>query len=1304
MKWPGLTVLLFSTVLLQLWCDGPACCAAATPVPGSPASVSGTPAGADSNGSFWGYANRLLDPLRRRVNESARTRLVTLLESVFRAPVSIGALRVSFVAIEADEVAVGSGASVAHIASLRIRLIAGSSLRDFRPIGEATVDGLRLDLPRLLALFKRREEAAGESKLPEFDLRALRVNGASVRVSDGGTPVDVAVRLLKGRVSSQDGRLQFAATAMRAEVMREQRSLLLRRVRAVGGDTDAGWRLTALHVKGPGIELRSGPADANRLPLRGRIALSRLALVNDALARADGIAALEGAVVWNDERPTATLATRVPRLRIDGRPWGEVGAAVDVSGSQARVARAYLEGFGGRVDARGTMALAAPLAYEAQIRWASLDVKQLAGVRVDPAAPPLTASGSTEVSGTIEPLAVRGVGEGSFAAGASATPIAWKGEATYADGTGRGELRLQQSNANTARVELVLQASDAVSGALEVTVADPAMASALLPVGAVPNVGGWFRLTAQVSGTTAEPRVRGEIAGRDVALLRVTFNRLGGAFVVDRHALRTDRIVAELWRGNVTFAGTLALDQATENDWQVRIERVPGEALVAIAAAASGALPPIGRGELNMAVAAKGPWRAISLSANGVMREFWLTQQWIQHATIAATARWPQWEAKLELHNTSADVISLQGSGGGVDAVVLTARAADWKLTALQRGDTVYMDGIVTLDAALRGPLQALSGTATVTGRELIVGGRAVGPAIVEATATRGTWDVTAALPVQALRARARLRPEAGAPVRADVEWTDAEFGGLIAPGSDLRVQSTGRLHLESRLGALARFDADARVDALRISGGAYELANVAPVVVTCVRGACRLDALELRGTDTQLRASGDMSAQGAVRLAVTGRGDLRLLELAAEPIQSARGTFTVDADVRRSAGGWNLSGQMALAGAAVDIGAPVAITEAAGRLTLAGTTVTIDELRGRMGTGEFAIAGAIDLQRGPELRWTLSEVGADLAPSLEAELSGAGAVDGTWQALRVAGELRIDRLLYDRNIALTDFLPSLNRALAAAPRPASQRRVMLDLHIVAPGELYVENNIAQIEARADLRITGTVSQPVVDGRIEVLDGQVTFRDRVFDVVSATIDFRPDLGLAAALNIFAESTIDTPDAIYVVTVRVTGTTADPHVVLASDDPALSDTDVATLIALGQTTEQLRRGGRGFSVYDAIALGANPFSREAAEQARDLLPVDRVEFEPTFSRTTGAFEPQLKLGKDLTDNLAVSLGQTFGVESRTSAEANYRLSPHVFIPLTWESQTDKQEGAFGFGLKLRYEFWRLTPFSLVRMLR
>jgi autotransporter translocation and assembly factor TamB len=326
-----------------------------------------------------------------------------------------------------------------------------------------------------------------------------------------------------------------------------------------------------------------------------------------------------------------------------------------------------------------------------------------------------------------------------------------------------------------------------------------------------------------------------------------------------------------------------------------------------------------------------------------------------------------------------------------------------------------------------------------------------------------------------------------------------------------------------------------------------------------------------------------------------------------------------------------------------------------------------------------------------------LEDVGAVPLPNLEVELSGRGALDGTWQRLRVAGDLRVNRLLYDRNIELADFLPRLNRALAAAPRQERATEVELALNVTAPGELYVENNLTRLEARARLALGGTAARPVLDGRVETLDGEIYLRGRTFDLLSGTLDFRPDLGMAAALNISAESLIDTPDASYVVGVRVTGTTIEPRVTLSSDDPSLSQTDIAALIAFGRTTAQMRESGGNFSISGALGSQIGDL---LSGQAEKVLPIDRIDFEPTFSTTTGAFEPQLTLGKDITQDLTASVGQTFGVASRTRVEVNYRLGPHVWALGSWESQTETEAGAFAGGLRARYEFWRLTPYTLL----
>jgi len=1242
----------------------------------------------------------VLGPLRGPAVEVVRERLEPVLAAALHEPATIGALRLSLVPfqVEADDVVLGVDGALARCGHLAVHLLPRTSLRQLRPVATATADDLVIDIPRGTALLET-PSATPATPIPPFRLRAVQVTHARVRIAEGDEPFDVQAGSVAGELEATIlGRLHFAADAREVVLARRGATLALQRLAARGGETAEGWRLAGIEAEGDGVQLASSPAAGDRLPIRGRVALPRLSFASEVFERLDGELEIDAALLGRLDQPAAAGKVQVANLIADGEPIGDVSASAEWNLHTLTLSSARLDGFGGSADARGTLALAAPFAWEAELDWSSLDGRQLAHLTA-PAIKPFAASGQATLSGTLEPLAVRGEGDGTVRATAGGEPVGWRGGGYYGAGAGAGEIDATQARVNTVRARVDVSAGGALDGALDAAVGNAAALGAFVPIESVPDVRGTLTATAQLAGTIGDPRLTGDVAGRGVTVLGVSIDRLGGSFAVDRRTLRATAVTAQLWQGSIAASGVVALDAAGANDWQVRVTNVPGDAAVAIVSGLTGSVPPIGRGTLNVQLDGHGPWPRVRLDGSATLAQFWLGPEWIRAARLTGSATWPRWQLDGELQNRAGQAVTLHAGGSALDDLALDAHSAGWDLTAVQRGELVESGGGLALDASLRGPLRGLSGRVAFQAHELVIGGLRLGTVTVDGEATRGRWQLSATVPDGALTLRGSLAPDAGAPFTLQGEWTDANFAHLLAPESDVHVDSTGTLQISGRLAALEQFDATVRVQALRIRHDPYEVSLAPPAVLECRRGACTLAPSELRGPDTDLRASGTFAATGAVRVTLTGQGDLRLLEIVNRSIESARGRFTVEADVQRSGGRWDIAGQMTFDDAALDVGGP-AITRASGRLVLAGTTVRIDRLGGRMGSGTFAIGGAIDLVHGPDLTWTLTGVATDLMPSLEVEASGQGTLSGPWERLRLAGEIDVARLLYDRRIEFTDLLPSFNRALAAAPREPSAAPLEIDLHVVAPGELYVENNLARIEGRADLRITGTAQHPVLDGRVEALDGTITFRRRTFELLGATVDFRPDLGLAAALNISAESTIDTPDATYIVGVRVTGTTADPRVALTSDDPSLSQTDIATLIAVGQTAAQLREGGGSFSMYDALSLVPTQLTEGVTKSATHLLPIDRITFEPTFSRATGTFEPQLKLGKDLTDDLALSVGQTFGVESRTTVQADYRLSQTVFIPVSWESQTSTQEGAFAAGVKVRYEFWRLTPYTLL----
>jgi translocation and assembly module TamB len=229
-----------------------------------------------------------------------------------------------------------------------------------------------------------------------------------------------------------------------------------------------------------------------------------------------------------------------------------------------------------------------------------------------------------------------------------------------------------------------------------------------------------------------------------------------------------------------------------------------------------------------------------------------------------------------------------------------------------------------------------------------------------------------------------------------------------------------------------------------------------------------------------------------------------------------------------------------------------------------------------------------------------------------------------------------------------------------------------------------------------DLHLTGNASKPQLTGRIGILDGEVTFQGRTFTVTGGSVDFRDPQQLNPSLNISAESRINTPDTDYVVYVAVTGTADKPRVQFSSDAPGLSQNDVLSLVAFGKTGAQIQRDSTSTSPT-ATALALLP-TGAVEKRVSALLSVDRFEVTATQARDTGAIEPRVTVGKDLSDQLSAVAWTSFGVQARQGVSLDYRWTRRVSLIPSWESQTQSSAGAFGGDVRFRFEF-RRVPFSL-----
>ncbi len=152
-----------------------------------------------------------------------------------------------------------------------------------------------------------------------------------------------------------------------------------------------------------------------------------------------------------------------------------------------------------------------------------------------------------------------------------------------------------------------------------------------------------------------------------------------------------------------------------------------------------------------------------------------------------------------------------------------------------------------------------------------------------------------------------------------------------------------------------------------------------------------------------------------------------------------------------------------------------------------------------------------------------------------------------------------------------------------------------------------------------------------------------------------------------------------------------GDTEDLHVDMTSD-PALSREDIFFLLTIGLTraeVDQVRAG----SVYASAAFEAIGTVSGADRAVKTAIPViDDFRFGSAYSPRTGRTEPQVTLGRRLTDNVRANVSTGLTEDRQLRSNVEWRLSRPLSVQTSYDNISTVSSGSVGnFGLDFR---WRI----------
>ena len=361
------------------------------------------------------------------------------------------------------------------------------------------------------------------------------------------------------------------------------------------------------------------------------------------------------------------------------------------------------------------------------------------------------------------------------------------------------------------------------------------------------------------------------------------------------------------------------------------------------------------------------------------------------------------------------------------------------------------------------------------------------------------------------------------------------------------------------------------------------------------------------------------------------------------------------------------------------------------GRIRVTPEAVVLDNIRGMLDSGSFELLGVIDLKAFQPLRLDLKLKAHDLPlmipDTLETRLNAELDIRGTPEKSVISGDIQIIEGKYYKDMRL-NLAESLGKKSREQDLPASEitwpflKNMGLDITTRYREPFVVDNNLALLALKPDLRIYGSVNHPLISGRAQVESGTVYFQKKEYTVKKGVFDFINPYKIEPAIDVQSQIKIRE----WTVFLNISGTPDNLKFTLSSD-PWETQENILSLLITGRTTQELIAGEGGLSRSSTKIL-ADILAETTQKQIKDATGLDVVELE-----YAGAKEPEtsdevkVTVGKELSQRVTVKYGmQTKNARVIQQVITEYKLLENLLINAFQDT-----EGHYGGGLQFRLEF-------------
>lgn len=599
------------------------------------------------------------------------------------------------------------------------------------------------------------------------------------------------------------------------------------------------------------------------------------------------------------------------------------------------------------------------------------------------------------------------------------------------------------------------------------------------------------------------------------------------------------------------------------------------------------------------------------------------------------------------------------------------------------------MAGTLSIEAQGQGTLKSPELQAEVSGDQLALRGTGLGSfnAQLHVANQRANFALTSNMAGGQIRANGDAGLAAPYMVHGGFEIRSLQFGPLLAaylPSMRRQFQGNAEVRgqIDGPLADPAQVKASVELSTLNLSYQDLSLASAGPIRFQYANNVVTISQAELKGTDTDFKFGGTLPLSGGAPLQISSSGsiDLRLLTILGSNTQSS-GTVKIDMTAKGALKQPQLGGSIEIVKASFtsDV-APVGVDNLNARMAITNNRLNIENLSGQMSGGSFSVSGfAVYSPASFSLKVNGKSIRVRYPEGTRAQLDTNLTLIGTAASSVLNGHVTIDGLSFTPDFDLANFIGQLSSSTPSVPSKWEQN-TRLDITLVSGQELALSSSKLSLQGSADLRVAGTLANPVVLGRTILSGGELFFMGNRYQVQSGTVVFANPICTEPTLNLYVTTQVQD----YNITLNFLGP-IDRLRTNYMSDPALPPVNIIHLLAFGKTTAQSAATATPAALGAESAI-ANGLTSQVSSRIEKLAGISQLQIDPSLGGNNSNPGARVAIQERLTSTILFTFATDLTDTQNEVVQVKYQTRGRLSLSLTRD-----EYGSFAIEAKIRKKF-------------